>query len=71
MSKNGDPEQKRQIAREARRHGKLPSEVDGTTGAPKQRKHLGHDVDHETKLDARHAHQSPGKARGKTAPPNH
>jgi hypothetical protein len=54
----GNEEQKRARARAARRAGKLPSQMQATTGAPQQRKHLAGDkYDHETRLDARHRNQ--------------
>jgi hypothetical protein len=53
----GDEQMKRKMASRARRHGKLPSEVGATTGAPQQRKHLRHKADHEERLEARHRGQ--------------
>jgi hypothetical protein len=48
----GNEEQRRQKAREAKRAGQLPSEQSATQGASKQRKHLPHDEDHVEKLQS-------------------
>ena len=48
----GNEEQRRQKAREAKRAGQLPSEQGATQGASKQRKHLPHDEDHVAKLQS-------------------
>jgi hypothetical protein len=48
----GNEEQRRQKAREAKRAGQLPSEQGATLGASKQRKHLPHDEDHVAKLES-------------------
>jgi hypothetical protein len=48
----GNEEQRRQKAREAKQAGKLPSEQAATQGASKQRKHLPHDEDHVEKLQS-------------------
>jgi hypothetical protein len=54
----GNEQLKRKLARAARRLGKLPSQMQATTGAPQQRKHLAGDkYDHQTRLDARHRNQ--------------
>ena len=66
MGKKGDPQLKRKLAHLAKRLGKSASELGGTTGAPKQRKHLGHKVEHEEKLEARHRFQPSPPARGST-----
>lgn len=47
----GDNRALRRKAREARRHGRLPSERKATTGASKQRHHLPRDEDHVEKID--------------------
>jgi ribosomal protein L25 (general stress protein Ctc) len=47
----GNEEQRRKKAREAKRAGQLPSERGATYGASKQRKHLPHDEDHVEKLE--------------------
>jgi hypothetical protein len=55
----GNEEQRRKTAREARAHGKLPSEVSGTLGASKQTKHAKHSKGtHEERI----AQRSEGKA---------
>jgi hypothetical protein len=59
----GNEEQKRARAREARARGKAPSEVDGTTGAPQQRRHLGGKAEHDEKLEARHRNQAGAPSR--------
>lgn len=47
----GNPEQRRKKAREAKERGNKPSEESATTGASKQRKHLGDDEEHAEKID--------------------
>lgn len=47
----GDETQRRSKGRDARRSGHAPSEENVTSGASKQRLHLG-DEDHPTKLEA-------------------
>jgi hypothetical protein len=49
----GDADQKRAAAREARAHGHLPSEVGATTGASKQTKKAPSNATHEEKLALR------------------
>jgi hypothetical protein len=56
----GDNEQRRAAAREARERGESPSEAGATTGASKQRRHLGNEASHEEKMD--------GPGRGKADP---
>ncbi len=46
----GNSRQRRAKGREAREHGKLPSEVGVTTGASKQRLRLRQKEEHEEKL---------------------
>jgi hypothetical protein len=53
----GNEEQRRQKARDARRQGKSPSELRVTQGASRQRRHLPDDEDHVEKL----AHLREGK----------
>jgi hypothetical protein len=48
----GNEEQRRKKAREAKRAGRLPSEQGATQGASKQRKHLPRDEDHVEKLES-------------------
>jgi hypothetical protein len=48
----GNEDQRRRKAREAKRAGKLPSEEGATLGASKQPKHLPDDEDHVEKLQS-------------------
>ena len=48
----GNEEQRRQKAREAKRKGALPSERGGTQGASRQRRHEPANEDHVRKLEA-------------------
>jgi hypothetical protein len=48
----GNEEQRRQKAREAKRQGRAPSEQGATQGASKQRRHLPADADHAHKLQS-------------------
>ena len=50
----GDEQERRRKAREAKRHGHLPSADGATLGASKQRRHLPEDADHAEKLRAIH-----------------
>lgn len=47
----GNEEQKRQKAREARERGNTPSEEHATSGASKQRQHLGNKEGHKAKVE--------------------
>lgn len=47
----GNVEQKRQAARDARREGRRPSEMGATTGASQQRTRAGDDLTHQQRLD--------------------
>lgn len=47
----GNEQQKRQAAREAREEGKSPSEMGATTGASKQRTEASGGMTHQQKLD--------------------
>jgi hypothetical protein len=47
----GDNRQRRAAAREAREHGKDPSEVGATTGASKQRTEADENATHQERLD--------------------
>jgi len=49
----GDNRQRRKKARQARQRGKLPSELEVTTGASKQREHLRREEDHVLKATRR------------------
>ena len=50
----GDNEQRRAAAREAREQGKRPSEVGATLGASKQLKSAPNDASHQEKMDQKH-----------------
>ncbi len=50
----GNAEQKRAAAREAKKHGKLPSEMSATTGASKQRKEAPNNASHQEKMELKH-----------------
>ena len=47
----GDNEQRRNAAREAREQGKLPSEAGATLGASKQRKEAPNNASHQEKME--------------------
>ena len=47
----GNEEQKRQAARDAREEGKRPSEVGATTGASQQRTEAKKNMSHQERLD--------------------
>lgn len=66
----GDNEQRRKAAREAREQGKRPSEVGATLGASKQRKEVPKSASHEERLEARgEGKRGPGTS-GKPRPGN-
>ena len=50
----GNEEQKRKAARDAKAEGKRPSEVSATTGASKQRKEAKQDASHQERLEQTH-----------------
>jgi hypothetical protein len=50
----GDADQKRAAAREAKKQGKLPSEMSATTGASKQRKEAPSNASHQEKMELKH-----------------
>ena len=56
----GDANQRREAAREAKAEGKLPSEVGATQGASKQRKEAPNNATHQEKMELKHE--------GKTGP---
>jgi hypothetical protein len=60
----GNNEQRRQAAKEARDEGKRPSEVGATLGASKQRTEADENMTHQQKLDLKRE----GKNSGITAP---
>ena len=61
----GDNEQRRAAAREARERGERPSEVGATQGASKQRKEAPNDASHQEKMELKHegkqGKQKPGE----------
>jgi hypothetical protein len=57
----GNEEQKRAAAREAKAEGKRPSEVGATTGASKQRKEAPSNASHQEKMDLKHEGKQPGR----------
>ncbi len=60
----GDANEKRKAAREAKAEGKRPSEVSATTGASKQRKEAPSKASHQEKMDLKHEgkrSQKPGE----------
>lgn len=66
----GDENQRRKAAREARREGKAPSEVGATLGASKQMKQAKNDASHQEKMDTRgKGKRTPGTS-GKPRPGN-
>jgi hypothetical protein len=66
----GDNEQRRRAAREARRKGVRPSEVGATLGASKQRKEIKRSASHQERIDAKHeGKRGPGTS-GKPRPGN-
>ena len=50
----GNEEQRRKAAREARAEGKAPSEVGATRGASKQRKEASEGASHQERLEQTH-----------------
>ena len=66
----GDENQRRKAAREARSEGKAPSEVGATLGASKQMKQAKTDASHQEKMDTRgKGKRTPGTS-GKPRPGN-
>jgi hypothetical protein len=51
----GNEEQRRQAAREARRKGEAPSAAKATTGSSKQRTHVDSGAEHEERVEKIHA----------------
>src|SRR3954467_6844676 len=66
----GDNEQRRAAARDAKAHGKKPSEVGATLGASKQLKSVKRSASHQERIDTkRQGKPSPGTS-GKPRPGN-
>lgn len=53
-NREGNADEKRAAAREARRQGKRPSETRATTGASKQRKEADGGASHQERLEQKH-----------------
>ena len=66
----GDENQRRKAAREARAQGKAPSEVGATLGASKQTKKVKKNASHQEKLEARAAGKPTPGTSGKPRPGN-
>ena len=66
----GDNEQRRARAREAREQGKLPSEEGVTLGASKQRREAKQGADHQEKLETRDKGKRGSGTSGKPRPGN-
>ena len=66
----GDENQRRKAAREARAEGKRPSEVGATKGASKQTKQAKNNASHQEKMDMKaEGKRTPGTS-GKPRPGN-
>lgn len=69
-SAEGDNEQRRKRAREAKKEGKSASEAGVTLGASKQRRSAKQDASHQEKMDTKsHGKRGPGTS-GKPRPGN-
>ena len=66
----GDADQKRAAAREAKAQGKRPSEMSATTGASKQRKEARPNATHQEKLDLKHEGKRNQRAGERARPGN-
>jgi len=66
----GDANQRRQAAREAKAEGKLPSEKRATLGASKQRKEAKQGADHSERLEQRSEGKRGAGTSGKPRPGN-
>lgn len=65
----GDSEQRRAAAREARERGESPADAGVTTGASKQHRHLGNQASHEEKTAGPgHGKQDPDRHTGDGRP---
>ena len=65
----GDADQRRQAAREAREQGKRPSEVGATLGASKQLKQADRGESHQERLEQKNEGKAAGSKRGNEARP--
>jgi hypothetical protein len=66
----GDNEQRRNAARQARKEGKRPSEVGATLGASKQRKESKRSASHQEHLDTKREGKRGAGTSGKPRPGN-
>jgi hypothetical protein len=66
----GDNEQRRRAAREARAEGKRPSEVSATLGASKQRKETRRNASHQERVETKREGKSGARTSGKPRPGN-
>ena len=66
----GDENEKRKAAREARAQGKRPSEVGATQGASKQTKSAPANASHQEKLDQKHEGKRGSKPGERARPGN-
>ena len=66
----GDNEQRRRLAKEARRQGKLPSEAGATLGASKQRKESARGATHQSRLELKHEGKRETRPGSKARPGN-
>jgi hypothetical protein len=66
----GDNEQRRRAARDARQKGKRPSEVGATLGASKQRKETERKASHQERAETRGEGKRGAGASGKPRPGN-
>jgi hypothetical protein len=66
----GDSEQRRRAAREARAEGKRPSEVGATLGASKQRKETKRNASHQERIETKREGKSAAGTSGKPRPGN-
>ena len=64
----GDNAQRRRAARDAREHGKRPSEVGATLGASKQRKEASRKASHQERIETRRDGKRGAGASGKPKP---
>ena len=67
---DGDNEQRRAAAREARNEGKRPSEVGKTLGASKQLKSAKQGASHQEKMDLKREGKPSAETSGKPRPGN-
>src|SRR4051812_14521796 len=65
----GNNEQRRAKAREAREQGKRPSEMSATLGASKQRKEAPRSASHQEKIEQRHEGKEVKFAKGTQGKP--